>query len=171
MCGKTGLRMYIRDAAGTYTDRARPLRHAERHVLRCALVDMNGDGLRDLVGLGKTKVAVYPADGRAFGAAMSHRADHRRRDSSRSPIWIRTAIRTSTSSRGPLRGRTNPDVLLENDGTGQTFGSIDTVPASGDGHSVASFDYDGNGTLDLVVMNGYKTAKGPMQLLSFPPQP
>ncbi len=39
---------------------------------------------------------------------------------------------------------------------------------TGVGQSVITFDHDQNGTDDWIVMHGYESTKGPIQLISFP---
>src|SRR5207245_2700878 len=62
-----------------------------------------------------------------------------------------------------------PDTMLVNNGTGEGYTKILIPEANaGAGMQVATLDYDRNGLMDFLVMNGRQRA-GPIQLIAFFP--
>jgi FG-GAP-like repeat len=67
-----------------------------------------------------------------------------------------------------VTGSTNPDTLLLGNGSGSQWTVSPTPQAtSGSGQSVIPFDYNQNGTVDMIVMNGADGTTGPIQLITF----
>lgn len=67
-----------------------------------------------------------------------------------------------------------PDVVYVNDGTGQSFSQLQSIPTTTEGQadSVYPIDYDSNGLTDFLVLNGKvsaSSAPGPVQLIAFFP--
>ncbi|MEX0983446.1 MAG: sulfatase-like hydrolase/transferase [Actinomycetota bacterium] len=165
VCGKAGLKMYLHDGQG-FTDRRAALKMPTGIHFDARLADMNGDGSLDLVALGKTKLNVYLRGATTFGAAAFTL-------SVASPRQVEVADLDADGDldiyvvTGASSGTNLGDLILENDGTGRLFRTVPALPATGEGQSVASIDHDGNGVFDLIVLNGFKTVAGPVQLLAF----
>jgi hypothetical protein len=64
-----------------------------------------------------------------------------------------------------------PDQVYLNDGTGNNFSSMSSIPSTSDGaaESVWPIDHDSNGLTDFLVLNGDGEAQGPVQLIAFFP--
>jgi hypothetical protein len=64
-----------------------------------------------------------------------------------------------------------PDLVYLNDGTGNNFSKMSSIPSTSDGaaESVWPIDYDSNGLTDFLVLNGDGQAQGPVQLIAFSP--
>src|SRR6185295_6730126 len=103
---------------GAYVDRRAAMGMPKGVFFDAFLTDMNGDGFRDLVGLGKTSVSVYPGSATTFGSAIFTRSVSAPRqvevadlDQDGDPdIYVTTGV---------VSGTNQPDLLLENDGTGK----------------------------------------------------
>ncbi len=166
VCGKAGLKMYLHDGAA-FTDRRAALNMPVGVHFDARLADMNGDGALDLVGLGKTKIAVYLRGATTFKAAAFTL-------SVTNPRQVEVVDLDADGDMdlyvvtGAASGTNLGDIILENGGTGREFRIIAALPATGEGQSVASLDHDDNGAIDLIVLNGFKTVVGPVQLLAFP---
>jgi hypothetical protein len=64
-----------------------------------------------------------------------------------------------------------PDHVYLNDGTGNNFSLMSSIPSTSDGaaKSVWPIDHDSNGLTDFLVLNGEREAQGPVQLIAFFP--
>jgi hypothetical protein len=64
-------------------------------------------------------------------------------------------------------GINQPDILFLNEGTGTAF-TFPQIPQTsrGRGDAVAPIDYDGDGSMDFIVLNGEGPASGPIQLIT-----
>jgi len=64
-----------------------------------------------------------------------------------------------------------PDQVYLNNGTGNNFSLMSSIPSTSQGaaESVWPIDHDGNGLTDFLVLNGELRAEGPVQLIAFFP--
>lgn len=131
------------------------------------LEDLNGDGLRDLVEVFPTMLQVRLQQDGAFQVAFTAPLDAGHAVAAgdvdgdgRSDIYVQQDDGTSNT----------PDLMLLNDGTGTSFSSIPIPEAlQGQADGVYPMDYDGNGLVDFLVLNGGGASEGPVQLIAFFP--
>lgn len=142
-----------------------------QRVVDAILADVNGDRRPDVVALTPDSLEVYlNADGRfsrAFSTAVA------------GGFWL--AAGDVNGDQRPdlyvMRGRSGdadnaPDAVYLNDGTGERFDPIPSIPSTNQGvaESVWPIDYDGNGLTDFLVLNGlHADDPGPVQLIAFFP--
>lgn len=167
VCSNGGPRVYRNDRGTGFADVTASMRLSRlTDVLRAALADLNGDGKPDLVAVSATELQV-----------LHQRAGR-----------FRTVFRrTLAQGVGPAVGDADgdgrldvyvvqggrvvnePDVMLLNDGRGDSFTEIPIPQASeGSGDAAYPMDYDRNGLTDFLVLNGSGGA-GPVQLIAFFP--
>jgi len=166
VCGHTGLKLYRNDSGKSFTDVTGSSGLATGAWRHAVLADLNHDGLLDITGINGATSQFWIQLGTGPGT-----------------FGPRVVTRTITAGRqvgiGDMNGdgnqdvyivtgNLNPDILLLGSGDGRNFTEQASLPQalSGAGQSVTPFDYDQNGTMDMIVMNGDGT-DGPVQLLSF----
>lgn len=159
-----GLRLY-RNENGTLRDRSKSLRIRPMRDIDVELVDVTGDGRRDLIQLSRTRLRV------SKGTKSGFRRIYERRTSDAVAIATGDASGDGRPDIYLLRGgRGNkPDALLVNRRRGRGWRSV-RIPQTSRGRAddVIAIDHDLNGHTDFVVLNGFNTA-GPVQLIaSFP---
>jgi hypothetical protein len=130
--------------------------------------DYNGDGWPDLAAVSEGHLSVFRNDRGSFRSAYSLRLSQ-----GRVAAWFDVendgdldlfGVQGSPSKSG---GRNRPDFLILRD-----RGGFEPIrhrmfrgPRSGGGDSVATADYDRDGRVDLLITNGYKSARGRVELL------
>jgi FG-GAP-like repeat len=138
------------------------------------LADMDGDGDLDLVRMTARRIAVRAQEKRRFTRTVAERGIVSGQD---------LAIGDSTGDGSPDvyvvqgGGRTGTeqlDLMLENT-IGRTRSGFRRlrIPQTrhGAGDAVGAIDYDGNGLMDYVVLNGNRYVEGPIRLIAFEPRP
>jgi hypothetical protein len=167
VCSSSGIVVYRNDHGKGFTDMTRQLGLPRSNIRHLALVDLDGDGFKDLVALNKAKGTIevrlqhngafrstthnLPLDG-ATDLAIGDINGDRKPD-----IYV---VRT--------RAEINiPDTMLLNAGDGRSF-TLVAIPqvSEGAGESAAAIDYDRNGLTDFIVLNGAEK-EGPVQLIGF----
>jgi hypothetical protein len=167
VCGHAGVELYRNDGGTRYADvttRSGLTTGAWRHAV---MADLNRDGLLDIAGItgGTSRFIIQLGTGAGtFGAPALRRALTIGRQ-----VGVGDADGNGSQDIYIVQGDSNPDILLLNAGNGIRFTESPLPKASfGAGQSVVPFDHDQNGTVDMLVMNGYETTLGPIQLISFP---
>ena len=166
----TDLLLFRNDAGRRFTEVADAV-GLGRSVIDAILVDVDGDGRQDVAALTSETLEVYQnSDGhfsRAFSTAIADGFLLSAGDvngDGRPDVYVQRG-RSGAS-------RNAPDVLYLNDGTGQGFRRMPSLPTTEDGsaESVWPIDYDGNGLTDFLVLNGlHADDPGPVQLIAFFP--
>jgi hypothetical protein len=167
VCGHNGVKLYRNQGGTSFKDVTTAAGIAAGAWRDAVMADMNHDGWLDIAGLN--------------GTATQFRVQLGRPDGTFGPP---TAIRTLGAGRSVAVGDTNgdgaldvyivqggsyPDLLLLNNGSGTSYSNA-TIPqiTTGDGQSVTAFDYKQDGITDFLVLHGYESTKGPVELLAFP---
>lgn len=161
-----GLRLFLNNSGTGFTDATAASHLAAGVWLNAELTDLNNDGRLDVAGLNNNgsqfRVQIGSATG--FGSVAASRTVTAGRQ-----VAVGDVNADGTSDIYIVTGKTSPDIMMLNDGTGLHYVDIATPQATtGDGQSVTPFDHDQNGTVDMIVMHGYGSTKGPLQLISFP---
>ena len=162
---KAGVR-FMRNQGGKLKDRTVALRINPMGDIDVAFADVTGDSKKDLIQLssGKLRVSKWTARGyrRIYEVTITD-------------AWALATGDASGDGRADIyvaRGndkRNKPDRLLVSRNGGTKFASVKIPQTSaGSADDVFALDYDRNGLMDFVVLNG-RTKPGPVQLLaSFP---
>ena len=80
-----------------------------------------------------------------------------------------TATSTSTCCR-PRPAITRHDLLLRNEGDGRGWQRLDTPTVDGgSADAVVPLDYDGDGRVEFLALNGRNSERGPVQLIALRP--
>lgn len=169
-CTSAGLRLY-QNAGGTSFSDVSTASGLSGVWKDAALVDLNGDGLPDLVEIARVKVVVrlqLPTG--VFGPQIKLALLTTGRGLTIGDVDGNGAADIFVVQTCDPSGVDQPDFALLNDGTAH-FTRLDVPrPTAGCGDDAIGLDYDGNGTTDMVVLNGKDAVKGPVQLISFVPQ-
>ena len=162
---KAGLR-FMRNDGGRLRDRTLRLKIKQINDIDVAFADVTGNGQRDLIQLAPDKLRVSKWTRTGYRKIYELKI---------SDAWAMAAGDASGDGRADIyvvRGndkKNKPDLLLVSRNQGTRFVSV-TMPttSSGSADDVIALDYDKNGLVDFVVLNG-RTRAGPIQLLaSFP---
>jgi len=163
-----GLRLYRNDQGTGFIDATDSVGLGQ-NVVDATLANVNGDAWPDVIQVTPSKLSVlHNTDGRfslAFSAPLSSGLAVAAGDvngDGRSDIYVmRTKSATSNNA---------PDQVYLNDGTGNNFSLMSSIPSTSQGaaESVWPIDHDGNGLTDFLVLNG-KGQQGPVQLIAFFP--
>jgi hypothetical protein len=164
VCG-TRLFLYRNDGPSGFTDVAAQMGVGTDRPGQAVMADLNGDGLLDLAEVSATRLTVRLQQGGAFQTAFTYAlvtgaavgAGDVNGDG-RADLYV---------VQGARGGQNDPDVMLQNDGTGTAFSEL-PIPETtvGKGDRVYPIDFDRNGLMDFLVLNGADT-DGPLQLISF----
>jgi hypothetical protein len=160
-----GLRIYRNDAA-ELSERSKELGVRPMMDVDVLMADVTGDGRPDLVQLSATALRI------------SRRTDSGFRVIYETELSDAVAVAAGDASGDGLAdlyivragsGKNERDRLFINDGRGRSFTSVRIPYAKrGRGDDVIALDYDRNGLVDFLVLNG-RSSTGPVQLLaSFP---
>jgi hypothetical protein len=163
-----GLRLYRNDQGARFTDVTNSVGLGQK-VDDATLADVNGDSWPDVIQVTSSKLSVLRnTDGRftlAFSAPLSSGLAVAAGDvngDGRSDVYVMRE-KSATSANAP-------DQVYLNDGTGNNFSLMSSIPSTSQGaaESVWPIDHDGNGLTDFLVLNG-KGQPGPVQLIAFFP--
>jgi hypothetical protein len=166
VCGHNGLKLYRNDSGTSFTDVTASSGLATGVWRHAVLADLNHDGLLDIAGINgpTTQFRIQLGTGPGtFGPLVATRTIAAGRQ-----VGVGDMNGDGNQDVYIVTGGSTPDVLLLGSGDGKTFTVQQSLPqaTSGAGQSVTPFDYDQNGTMGMIVMNGDSTP-GPVQLISF----
>jgi FG-GAP-like repeat/Fibronectin type III domain len=170
ICTPEGTEHLYQNNDGTFTDVTSQSGLPSVPARDAAFVDLNGDGLLDIVLVTGSQLLVY-----------LQRPNHTFAKSFATPLIGGTSLGigdvngdgspdilvTQESSNGVKA----PDLMLLNNGSGTNFTEM-SIPqvAVGSGDAVYPIDFEGNGLTDFLVLNGKgEHVPEPLQLLSFFP--
>jgi hypothetical protein len=161
-----GLRI-MRNEGGRLVDRTQALGVRPMADVDATFADVTGDGRRDLIQVSADLIRVSKRTDvgyrRIFSASTSSAVAVAAGDvdgDGRADLYI---VR-GTESRNP------PDLLLVSGRGGRQFTSVGIPQVSvGSGDDAIALDYDRNGLMDFVVLNG-RYGSGPVQLLAAYPE-
>ena len=165
VCGRRALTLYRNDNGVSFTNVSGAM--GVGGFWRSArLVDVSGDGLLDLVSIRPSGFQVRLRSGASFASPVVTRSLSAGRD-----VTAGDFDADGTEDLYLLQGATSsvsnhPDILLLNDGTGTSFTPAQIPQTSrGRGDAAEPIDYDGDGSMDFLVLNGEGPAFGPIQLI------
>ena len=165
----SGLRFYRNDQGTRYIDVTGSAGLGQK-VEDATLADVNGDVWPDVIEVTSSKLSVLRnTNGRfslAFSAPLSSGLAVAAGDvngDGRPDLYVMRA-KSATSPNAP-------DQVYLNNGTGNNFSLMSSIPSTSQGaaESVWPIDHDGNGLTDFLVLNGELRAEGPVQLIAFFP--
>jgi hypothetical protein len=163
----SGLRLYRNDGGNGFTDVTASSGLATGAWRYAIMADVNNDGWLDMVGFNTNatqfRIQLANVGGTTFGVPVATRAV-----SAGAEVGVGDTNGDGNPDVYIVTGATNPDTLLLGDGSGTQW-TVSPLPqaTSGGGQSVIPFDYNQNGTVDMIVMNGADGTTGPIQLLTF----
>jgi hypothetical protein len=165
----SGLRLYRNDQGTGFTDATGSVGLGQS-VVDATLADVNGDTWPDVIQVTPSELSVLRNTNGSFSLAFSAplssalavAAGDVNGDGRPDAYVMRTKNATSTNA---------PDQVYLNDGTGNNFSKMSSIPSTSQGaaESVWPIDHDGNGLTDFLVLNGNGQAQGPVQLIAFFP--
>jgi hypothetical protein len=162
----SGLRVYHNDEGKGFTDVAASVglgQNPEAMILS----DVNGDGWLDVIEVSPDELRVLLNRSGTFSSAFSTPLEY----------GFSVAAGDVNGDDRPdiyvMRGRdatgaNAPDQVYLNDGTGEKFTRMSSIPSTSKGgaESVWPIDYDQNGLTDFLVLNGAR-GEAPVQLIAF----
>jgi hypothetical protein len=162
LCGSQRSVLYRNNGGQGFTETTSTVGIITAKRLDADFGDLNRDGYLDVVSINGANVKYQLNMGGTFGAAktmmtLTKGLATTLGDSDGDGDLDVYVLQTADST-GNL-----PDFLLVN--SGLSFSRVQAPAAGGSGDTVESLDYDGNGTMDFVVLNGHLSAAGPTQLL------
>jgi hypothetical protein len=163
----SGLRLYLNNGGIGFTDVTARSGLATGAWRYAVMADVNKDGWMDVVGFNgnatQFRIQLAKAGGTTFGGPVGTRAV-----SAGAEVGVGDTNGDGNPDVYIVTGSTNPDTLLLGNGSGTQWTVSPTPQAtSGSGQSVIPFDYNQNGTVDMIVMNGADGTTGPIQLITF----
>jgi hypothetical protein len=163
----SGLRLYRNDGGNGFTDVTAGSGLASGAWRYAVMADVNKDGWMDVVGFNTNatqfRIQIAHVGGTTFGTPVGTRAV-----SAGAEVGVGDTNGDGNPDVYIVTGSTNPDTLLLGNGSGTQWTVSPTPQAtSGNGQSVIPFNYDQNGTVDMIVMNGADGTTGPIQLVTF----
>jgi hypothetical protein len=163
----SGLRLYRNDGGNGFTDVTAGSGLASGAWRYAVMADVNKDGWMDVVGFNTNatqfRIQIAHVGGTTFGTPVGTRAV-----SAGAEVGVGDTNGDGNPDVYIVTGSTNPDTLLLGNGSGTQWTVSPTPQAtSGSGQSVIPFNYDQNGTVDMIVMNGADGTTGPIQLVTF----
>jgi hypothetical protein len=163
-----GLRLYRNDQGTGFTDATASVGLGQS-VVDATLADVNGDTWPDIIQVTPSKLSVLQNIDGSFSstfsaplsAGLAVAAGDVNGDERPDLYVMRAKSATSTNA---------PDQVYLNNGTGNNFSLMSSIPSTSKGaaESVWPIDHDGNGLTDFLVLNG-KGVQGPVQLIAFFP--
>jgi hypothetical protein len=166
VCAWRSLRLYRNNSGNGFTDVTASL-GIGANVSDARLIDMNDDGIRDLVRLTTNRFTVQLGSGTRWGAvAFSAAVTAGEALSFGNFDGTAGADVYALSSRGGDRAD-DPDAIFLNGGNGTSFRRVTIAATSGSGDDVVGLDYNGDGRTDYAVTNGDRKKAGPVQLFSW----
>jgi len=164
LCTRDGLALYQNDQGVAFTDVSAAMRVAH-NPSDAELIDLDGDGLLDMVEVTRRVLRVELRRGAVFRTVFRLTL----------PAGLGVAVGDVNGDEQPdiyvlqgAAGSNDADIMLLNDGGGTSFTKI-SIPVTNQGRaeSVEPIDYDRNGLTDFLVQNGNGTSNGPVQLIAF----
>jgi hypothetical protein len=170
LCTPTGTEHLYQDSGGTFTDVTAQSGLPAVPAVDAAWADLNNDGLLDLVLETSTQLLVF-----------LQQANHTFKESFSMKIKDGTGVATGDVTRngdqdiyvveGGSGSANEPDVMLLNNGAGTGF-TQQSIPEAtvGTGDNAYPINYEKNGLMDFLVLNGNgEHVGGPLQLITFFP--
>jgi FG-GAP-like repeat len=166
-----GLKLYRNNEGTVFTDVTAATGVLGGGVAGALMVDLNGDGLPDLVHVSPGKLTVQLQESGVFTTSYTRvltcgnwAAPGDADGDGRADLYVVEGGRSC--------GSNPPDVMLLNDGDGTSFTQLD-IPQTDQGCGDVAYpiDYNLNGYTDFVVLNGCGPTIGPVELISFYPDP
>ncbi len=135
------------------------------------LVDLDGDGLPDLIWLTRNSLQIWLQRNGTFSDLVYSRTLKSPRAIAVGDVNGDGAKDVFVLESNNQMYATDPDLMLVNNGTGTGFSSLPIPQATfGTGDAVWPIDYDNNGLTDFAVANGaYGGNAGPVELIAFFP--
>jgi hypothetical protein len=164
----SGLRVYHNDEGKGFTDVAASVGLGQNPEA-ATLSDVNGDGRLDVIEVWPDKLRVLLNGSGTFSSAFSTTLEYGFsvaagdvNGDDRPDIYV---MRGKDAT-----GANAPDQVYLNDGTGESFTRMSSIPSTSKGgaESVWPIDYDQNGLTDFLVLNGAR-GEAPVQLIAFFP--
>jgi hypothetical protein len=164
----SGLRVYHNDEGKGFTDVAASVGLGQNPEA-VTLSDVNGDGWLDVIEVSPDELRVLLNRSGTFSSAFSTTLEY----------GFSVAAGDVNGDDRPdiyvMRGRdatgaNAPDQVYLNEGTGENFTRMPSIPSTSEGgaESVWPIDYDQNGLTDFLVLNGAR-GEAPVQLIAFFP--
>ena len=166
VCGRRTLTLYRNESGVSFTNVSAAM--GVGGFWRSArLVDVNDDGLLDLVSIRPSAMQVRLRVGGSFASPVVTRSLIAGRDIDAGDFDANGTVDLYLLQGATSSVSNHPDILLLNDGTGASFAPVDIPQTSrGRGDAVDSIDYDADGSADFIVLNGEGSASGPIQLIA-----
>ena len=160
----SGIRLYRNEPGTAFSDVTADVGIESIGERDAVLSDLDGDGQLDLVQLSPTKVVVsLGRDGRferSWDLGVSEGT----------ALAAGDADGDGDVDLYVLQGKSDSgahDVILRNDGDGTSFSTIDVPEVRGGSEDdVVALDFDTDGRVDFLALNGRNSAKGPVQLIT-----
>ena len=164
---ESGIRLYRNEPGTAFTDVTADAGIESIGERDAALADLDGDGVLDLVQLSEDRLVV------------SKGSEGRFRRVAEEPVSGGTALATGDADGdGDLdlyvlqakTGDNGHDLLLRNEGDGRSWQRLDTPTVEGgSADAVVPLDYDGDGRVEFLALNGRNSERGPVQLIALRP--
>ena len=164
----SGLRVYHNDEGKGFTDVAAAVGLGQSPEA-VTLSDVNGDGWLDVIEVSPDELRVLLNRSGTFSSVFSTTLEYGFsvaagdvNGDDRPDIYV---MRGTDAT-----GANAPDQVYLNDGTGESFTRMSSIPSTSEGgaESVWPIDYDQNGLTDFLVLNGAR-GEAPVQLIAFFP--
>jgi hypothetical protein len=164
----SGLRVYHNDEGKGFTDVAASV-GLRQNPEAVTLSDVNGDSWLDVIEVSSDELRVLLNRSGTFSSVFSTTlvygfsvAAGDVNGDNRPDIYV---MRGKSATSGNA-----PDQVYLNDGTGENFTRMSSIPSTSEGgaESVWPIDYDQNGLTDFLVLNGAR-GEAPVQLIAFFP--
>ncbi len=160
----SGIRLYRNEPGTAFADVTARVGIESIGERDAVLSDLDGDGQLDLVQLSPTEVAVSLVRDGHFKRSWDHGV------SEGTALAAGDADGDGDVDLYVLQGKSDGgahDIILRNDGDGASFSTIDVPEVRGGSEDdVVALDYDTDGRMDFLALNGRNSAKGPVQLVT-----
>lgn len=164
---KSGVRLYRNEPGLAFSDVSGETGIESIGERDAELVDLDGDGLPDLVQLSEDSIVVSLAREGRFERVAD------RGVSEGTALASGDADGDGDADLYVLQGKSASgarDVILLNDGDGTSFTRLDVPEVKGGSEDdVIALDYDADGRTDFLALNGRNSERGPVQLITLGP--